>query len=161
MKIMTQSLAALFYLSVLSASVAAQTLPKPQIMGAAHVYSTEGNFQDVKTDLVDAIESRGIVISYSAHAASMLARTSEAVGASAKTYDNAEILLFCKADLTYDLTSANPHNLVLCPYSISIYTLQHSPNTIYLSIRRPDLEVAEYASVHSLLESIIAETLDW
>jgi uncharacterized protein (DUF302 family) len=161
MKKTLHSLTAIICLCILPVTVNAQTLPKPKISGAAHVYNTEGNYQDVKADLIAAIESRGLVISYTAYAANMLARTSEAVGASAKAYDNAEILLFCKADLTYDLTIANPHNLVLCPYSIAIYALVHNPDTIYLSIRRPDLQVAEYASIHSLLEGIIAETLDW
>ena len=154
-------LLAMLCLSLLSSAVSAQSLPQPKTSGAALVYSTEGNFHNVKSDLVDAIESRGLVISYTAHAANMLERTAEAVGALAKAYDNADILLFCKADLTYDLTIANPHNLVLCPYSVSIYTLANKPHTVYLSIRKPDLQVAEYASIHSLLEAIIADTLSW
>lgn len=148
-------------LCVLSPAVSAQSLPNPETSGAALVYSTEGNYHNVRSDLVDAIESRGLVVSYTAHAANMLERTAEAVGALTKAYDNADILLFCKADLTYDLTIANPHNLVLCPYSVSVYTLAKNPHRVYLSIRRPDLQVAEYASIHSLLEAIIAETLSW
>jgi len=148
-------------LSLLSSAVSAQSLPQPVTSGAALVYSTEGNFHNLRSDLVDAIESRGLVISYTAHAANMLERTAEAVGALTKAYQDADILLFCKADLTYHLTIANPHNLVLCPYSISIYTLANKPQTVYLSIRRPDLQVAEYAAIHSLLETIIADTLSW
>ena len=148
-------------LSVLSPTVSAQSLPQAKTSGAALVYSTEGDYHNVKSDLVDAIESQGLVISYTAHAANMLERTAEAVGALARAYDNADTLLFCKADLTYELTIANPHNLVLCPYSISIYTLANKPHRVYLSIRRPDLQVAEYASIHSLLEAIIADTLSW
>lgn len=152
---------ALLCLSVLSTAVSAQSLPEAKTSGAALVYSTEGDYHNVKSDLVDAIESQGLVISYIANAANMLERTAEAVGALTRAYDNAETLLFCKADLTYQLTIANPHNLVLCPYSISIYTLANKPQRVYLSIRRPDLQVAEYASIHSLLEAIIAETLAW
>ncbi len=152
---------AMLCLPLLSSAVSAQSLPQPKTSGAALVYSTEGNFHNLRSDLVDAIESRGLVISYTAHAANMLERTAEAVGALTKAYQDADILLFCKADLTYHLTIANPHNLVLCPYSISIYTLANKPQTVYLSIRRPDLQVAEYASIHSLLEAIIADTLSW
>jgi uncharacterized protein (DUF302 family) len=157
----THFLFAILCLSILSSAVSAQSLPQPKTSGAALVYSTEGNYHNVRSDLVDAIESRGLVISYTAHAANMLERTAEAVGALTKAYEDADILLFCKADLTYDLTIANPHNLVLCPYSVSIYTLANKPQTVYLSIRRPDLQVAEYASIHSLLEAIIADTLSW
>jgi uncharacterized protein (DUF302 family) len=132
-----------------------------EVSGGAWVYRTTGNFQDVKADLVDAIESRGIVISYIAHAANMLERTADAVGALSRAYSNADILLFCKADLTYDLTVKNPHNLPLCPYSVSVYTLAKELDTVYLSIRAPDPGVPEYGPVHELLVEIVQETLDW
>jgi hypothetical protein len=55
----------------------------------------------------------------------------------------------------------NPHNATLCPYSISVYSLTRDPETVYLSIRAPELEQPDYAAIHQLLESIIAETLAW
>jgi hypothetical protein len=135
--------------------------PAHIVSGGAWVYSTSGDYHDVKADLVDAIESRGIVISYTAHAASMLQRTADAVGALGKAYDNADILLFCKADLTYELTIKNPHNLSMCPYSVSVYTLAKELDTVYLSIRAPDLNVPEYRPIHELLVEIVQETLSW
>jgi uncharacterized protein (DUF302 family) len=135
--------------------------PVPFMSGGAWIYSTTGSYLDVRADLVDAIESRGIVISYTAHAASMLQRTAEAVGAIGKAYDNADILLFCKADLTYQLTIKNPHNLALCPYSVSIYTLASDAGTVYLSIRAPEPSVPEYTPVHELLVEIVTETIAW
>ena len=140
---------------------AEETTPQPRVIGAAWVYSVDGEYEDVKTDLVNAIESRGIVLSYVAHAAAMLQRTAEAVGAVGKAYDRADILLFCKADLTYQLTIRNPHNLALCPYSISVYTLAGDWERVYLSIRAPEQNVPEYAPVHELLVDIINETIDW
>jgi uncharacterized protein (DUF302 family) len=140
---------------------AEEPTPQPRIIGAAWVYSVAGNYEEVKIDLVDAIESRGIVISYVAHAASMLQRTSSAVGAVGKAYDRADILLFCKADLTYQLTIKNPHNLALCPYSVSIYTLAGDWENVYLSIRAPVPEVPEYGAVHQLLIDIIDDTISW
>jgi uncharacterized protein (DUF302 family) len=133
----------------------------PKTIGAAWVYSVAGDYHDVKSDLIEAIESRGIVISYVAHAASMLQRTATAVGAIGKAYDNADILLFCKADLTYQLTIKNPHNITLCPYSIAIYTLPTDWENVHLSIRAPNPAVPEYAPVQALLEEIISETIDW
>jgi len=135
--------------------------PQPNVIGAAWVYTVTGDYEDVKTDLVDAIESRGIVISYVAHAASMLQRTSDAVGAVGKAFDRADILLFCKADLTYQLTIKNPHNLVLCPYSVSVYTLAGDWEHVYLGIRAPEQNVPEYAAVHQLLVDIVNETISW
>jgi uncharacterized protein (DUF302 family) len=135
--------------------------PQPKVIGAAWVYTVTGEYEDVKSDLVAAIESRGIVISYVAHAASMLQRTSEAVGAVGKAYDRADILLFCKADLTYQLTIKNPHNLVLCPYSVSVYTLAGDWEHVYLGIRAPEQNVPEYAAIHQLLVDIVDETISW
>lgn len=139
----------------------AQTLPEPTVIGSSWVYSTPGHYHDIRADLVQAIEDEGLVISYTAHLASMLRRTAEATGASKQVYDNAESLLFCSADLTYELTLHNPHNITLCPYGISIYSLSGDATNVYLSIRAPELEQADYAAIHQLLEQIIAATLIW
>lgn len=153
--------AVLLLLFLVSAKAAAEDAPDHRVVGGAWVYETTGDFHDVKESLVNAIESRGIVISYVAHAASMLQRTADAVGAMDRAYDNADILLFCKADLTYELTIKNPHNLPFCPYSVSVYTLAKGLNTVYLSIRAPDPAVPEYAPIHALLVEIVQETLAW
>lgn len=139
----------------------AETLPQPEVIGSSWVYSAQGLYHNVRSDLVAAIENRGLVISYVAHTASMLRRTANATGATVQVYDNAESILFCKADLTYELTARNPHNITLCPYGISIYTLRREPGIVFLSIRAPELEQADYAAIHQLLESIISETLSW
>ncbi len=148
-------------LLLLAGPVQAQALPKPEIIGSSWVYSTQGLYHNVRDDLIGAIEDEGLVISYTAHLASMLRRTADATGAEVQVYDNAQSLLFCKADLTYELTVRNPHNITLCPYSISIYTLREAPDTVYLAIRSPDLEQPDYAAIHQLLEQIIAATLTW
>lgn len=147
--------------SLLSGPASAAALPKPEVIGSSWVYRTEGLYHNVRSDLVMAIEGRGLVISYEAHLASMLRRTAEATGATEQVYDNAESLLFCKSDLTYELTVRNPHNITLCPYSISIYSLAREPGTVYMSIRAPEMEQPDYAAIHQLLESIVAEALSW
>lgn len=144
-----------------SAALQAQVLPTPEVIGSSWVYRTEGLYHNVRDDLIGAIEDEGLVISYTAHLASMLTRTADATGADVQVYDNAQSLLFCKADLTYELTVRNPHNITLCPYSISIYTLKKEPDTVFLAIRSPELEQADYAAIHQLLEQIIAATLTW
>jgi hypothetical protein len=150
------------FCSLLAAATAsAAALPKPEVIGSSWVYSTEGLYHNVRDDLVNAIEEQGLVISYTAHLASMLRRTANATGAAKQVYDNAESLFFCSSELTYELTLRNPHNATLCPYSISIYSLSVAPETIYLSIRAPELEQPDYAAVHQLLEQIIAATLSW
>ena len=133
---------------------------QPNKSGAAWVYSTQGEYNNVRDDLVDAIESYGMVVSYTAHAAAMLERTAGAVGAIKQVYEFADILLFCKANTTYDLTLANPHNIVLCPYGIAVYSLREDKDTVYISFRKPNLNIPEWAAVHHLLEEIVSEVVD-
>ena len=156
-----QHLALLLCLLATSANAAGSEALKPRVEGATWVFTTEGEYNDVRADLIDAIEARGIVISYMAHAASMFQRTAEAVGAVGQVYDHADILLFCKADLSYQLTVANPHNLTFCPYSIAVYTLTSEWDKVYLSIRAPVDGVPEYIPVHEMLVSIIDEVVNW
>ena len=136
------------------------TKQQPQKTGVAWVYHTQGEYNNVRQDLVDAIESYGMVVSYTAHAAAMFERTAGAVGAIKKVYDFADILLFCKANTGYQLTLADPHNLVLCPYAIAVYSLRDDKDTIYVSFRRPELNAPEYASVLQLLEDIVSEVVN-
>ena len=134
--------------------------PQAEIIGGAWVYSTAGEYHNVREDVIDAIQSYGMVVSYTAHAAAMLERTAEAVGAIKQVFAFADTLLFCKADLTYELTLSNPHNLVLCPYAISVYALRDDEDTIYISFRKPDLHIPQYAAVHQLLEDIVLEAIE-
>lgn len=136
-------------------------LPTPEVIGTSWVYETEGLYHNVRQDLVDAIEDEGLVISYTADLAEMLRRTADATGAARQVYDNAQSLLFCKANLTYELTVRNPHNITLCPYSISVYALRERPGRVFLAIRAPDLEQPDYAAIHQLLEHIVAAALSW
>ena len=129
--------------------------------GPSWIYTTRGNFNDVRADLVDAIESRGLVVSYQAHTGSMLQRTADAVGALTSVYDYADTLLFCSAELTHKLLAANPHHVTLCPYSISVYVLKKEPGTVYLAIRAPVEGVPVYQEIQALLEGIIYDTVEW
>ncbi len=133
---------------------------QPEKTAVAWVYHTDGEYNNVRQDLVDAIESFGMVVSYTAHAASMFERTAGAVGAIKKVYDYADILLFCKANTGYELTLADPHNLVLCPYAIAVYSLREDKSTVYVSFRKPELDIPEYAAVLQLLEDIVSEVVD-
>ncbi|MBQ0720072.1 MAG: DUF302 domain-containing protein [Gammaproteobacteria bacterium] len=99
-----------------------------------------------------------MVISYVSHAESMLARTAASIGGKV-VYSDAEVLLFCKANLAHRLVAANPHNLVLCPYAMSVYGLVDKPGRIYVGIRSPQTTVGEYQAVHDLLTGVIAEAL--
>ena len=124
-----------------------------------NVFSTESSFEDAKEDLLAAIEANGLVVSYSSHAKTMLENTAEIAGVTMPVYDDAEIILFCKADLSHALVGASPHNIVLCPYAIAIYVSHNEPEKVYLNFREPDASVPETMSIKALLLSIIEEVI--
>jgi len=146
-------------LLLLIASFACQST-QPTYQGSSISYSTEGEFEDVKEDLIMAIEAQGAVVSYTAHSSAMLSRTAITLEIEQQVYDKAEIVLFCKAELSHKMVQADPHSLVLCPYPISIYTLSNAPKTVYITIRKPPNKPKEYGAVHQLLTKIILDTIE-
>ncbi len=146
----------LFYLAVFTATVTAETAYKT--IGPARVFETAGTFADIKENLILAIENEGMVISYTSHASKMLARTAEAAGVTQAIYSDAEIVFFCKAELSHSLVQANPHNLVLCPYSVAIYTLVNEKNRVYLSIRDPYSKEPNLEPITNMVLNIIRTT---
>lgn len=136
---------------------ATQAQSGPLVSGAVWVYEVEGEFEDVRDDLVDAIESEGMVVSYISHAQTMLSRTAVTMGITVNVYRDAEVVLFCKADMAHRLVAANPHNLVLCPYAVAVYTLNDDDiDRVYLSIRKPEASVEEFAEIHQMLQGLMA-----
>ena len=151
------TLITIFFLTACSQQPESNSSPKQ----ASYVktYSTESSFDDAKDDLLIAIEGRGLVVSYTSHAQEMLDRTADVAGVTTPVYDRAEIILFCKADLSHKLVTANPHNIVLCPYAIAIYTLHEKPETVYLSFREPQASEATTEPIQQLLVDIIEEVI--
>ncbi|NRA17416.1 MAG: DUF302 domain-containing protein [Oceanospirillaceae bacterium] len=132
-----------------------------QVTDFAWLYSTQGEFDEIKESLVFAIQEQGAVVSYTAHASDMLARTGKALGITENVYSKAEVVLFCKAEISHKLVAADPHTLVLCPYPIAIYTLTAEPGTVYLSIRKPLQNLVAYQAIQRFLETIITQALDF
>jgi len=118
-------------------------------------HKVAGNFADTRDAVVMAIENRGLVVNYTSHIADMLQRTGADIGASRRIYDHAEIVEFCSAGLSRKMMEADPHNIVLCPFAISIYTLPGEKNGTWLAYRKPMGAVAKL--VEPLLREIAAE----
>lgn len=114
-----------------------------------------GSFAEVKDSLSMAIENRGLVINYTSHIAEMLGRTGADIGASKKIFEQAEIVEFCSAGLSRKMMEMDPHNIVMCPFAVSIYTLPGEKNTVWLSYRRPFGKAAKL--VGDLLEGVVSE----
>ena len=111
-------------------------------------------FADVREALTLAIENRGLVINYTSHIAEMLARTGADIGASKQVFGQAEIIEFCSAKLSRQMMEADPHNIVLCPFAIAIYTLPGDDKHTWISWRRPQ------GSAATIVEPLLRDIAD-
>jgi uncharacterized protein (DUF302 family) len=126
----------------------------------SRVFSIGTSFAEAKEDLLFTIAANGLEVSHTSYIKDMLANTAEVAGVKTPVYNKAEIVSFCKADLSHALVKANPHNIVLCPFSIAIYVLHDEPERVYLSFRKPDASEVAAGPMQELLVKII-ENMVW
>lgn len=126
------------------------------------IKSTQGKFEDVREDLVMAIEARGIKINHSNYIADMLARTGQDLGAAKVVYLKGEQLEFCKSDLSRAQMEADPANMVFCPYIISVYTTPAAPDKVYVGYRKPLAPGGKPATQKALraIDQLLREIVD-
>ena len=156
-------------LALTTSAIAGRIAPTGEspIKGSKHLvsYSTQQDFESVKSALGEAIIEKGLVINNTSHIGAMLDRTGSAVGAAAKQiFLKAEAYEFCSASVSRLTMEADPHNIVFCPYIITVYVLPNEPSKTYLSFRKPDLvgskaSKAALKEVEKLLRSIIEEAI--
>ena len=118
-------------------------------------HKTPASFVDTREAIALAIENRGLVINFTSHIADMLDRTGADIGAAKRIFEQAEIIEFCSAGLSRKMMEADPHNIVLCPFAISVYTLPGDPGGTWVAYRKPQGKSA--AMVEGLLKEITAE----
>lgn len=143
------------------------SMPKPAAPTAAdHVvqYSKTGNFKDVSEDLQLAIQGRGLVIDNTSHVHNMLVRTGKDLGLTKVIYKDAEAYSFCSATISRAMMEADAHNIVFCPFTITVYATVTEPNKVYVAYRRPPLIGSEASkaalkAVHDLLDGIAREAI--
>ncbi|MFV1993206.1 MAG: DUF302 domain-containing protein [Acidiferrobacterales bacterium] len=130
------------------------------------VYKKKAKFKDTMEAVKDAITGQGLVINNISHIGHMLERTGKDLGKTKQVYLDAESLAFCSAGTSRTTMEASPHNIVFCPYIISVYVLPSEPNVSYVAYRRPQI-VGNKASkksliaVEKLLDSVVQEALSW
>ncbi len=138
---------------------------KPAADGGHMVqYSKDGKFEDVREDLKLAIQNRGLVIDHTSHIHNMLERTGKDLGRTAKIFKEGLAYSFCSASVSRDTMEADPHNIVFCPYAISVYVTEKEPGKVYVAFRRPqqvgtDASKASLKGVHDLLDGIAREAV--
>ncbi len=126
--------------------------------------SIEGKFDEVYLGLKDVITGRGINIAHTLGAAAMLNRTGPAFGIKKNVFLNAETVEFCSAKISHELAAQNPQNIVLCPFTISVYVLTSDPKHVHLTYRIPvGGKGSEQVTnkIADLIKSIITEATEW
>jgi len=131
-------------------------------------YSAKAKFENVRDDLANAITGHGLVVDHISHVAKMLDRTGKDLGKSARMYgdDQGQVFSFCSATVSRATMEADPHNIVFCPYTITVYSTLKEPGTVYVAYKRPirpDGSAASKAAlenVEKLLDNIAREALN-
>jgi len=127
-------------------------------------YSKTGNFEDVRDDLKLAIQGRGLVVDHTSHVHNMLERTGKDLGLTKVIYKDADAYSFCSATVSRTMMEADAHNVVFCPFTITVYATVSEPNKVYIAYRRPPLIGSEASkaalkAVHDLLDGIAREAI--
>jgi len=123
----------------------------------------EGDFHDVANSVRMAIIGKGINIAHELPASEMLNRTGPAYGYTNNTYYKARTFEFCSAEISHKLARQHPDNIVLCPFTISVYTLASEPKVVRLSYRKPTGRPGSEKIVEEVIELIssIIEDATW
>lgn len=128
--------------------------------------TVSGDFRDINDSVKQAIEGRGIHIAHTLPVSDMLNRTGDDYGIEEDVFIHAETVEFCDARLSHELVQENPENILLCPFTISIYVLKNDPDHVHLSYRRPfalpdDDSRSLIQKMVQLMDGVISEAIAW
>jgi uncharacterized protein (DUF302 family) len=126
-------------------------------------YAVKAKFDDVKFELDGAILARGLSTHSSGNVAMMLDRTGADVGSTKPIYIAAEFVTFCSAKLSRMAMEADPTNITLCPFGISIYQSIEAPDQVTVAYRRlsgakPE-SAAAFAAINALIDGIAQDAV--
>lgn len=138
-----------FIVALVLAAVSAQAEDQ------AVTYDFDGSFDDATFAVESAIVNRGLVIDYVSHTGEMLARTAADVGSEVTLFGEADIFLFCSAQLSREVMEANPMNIAHCPYGIFV---AERAGDVMVGYRT--YPAGEMQKVQTLLSEIVAEALE-
>jgi len=129
-------------------------------------YKVTAKFEEVRDQLKSAITGKGIKINNVSYIGKMLIRTGKDLGFKKQVYTQGQAFEFCSATVSRATMEADPHNIVFCPYIISVYELANEKGSIYMSYRRPaiigsDASKKSLQDVEKLMDEIAQEALSW
>jgi len=100
------------------------------------LFKTQGTFQDVRDSLQMAIEGKSLKITNTNKIAAMLERTGKDIGETRQVYGDAEQFEFCSATISRRMMEADPHAIMMCPYSVAVDTIP-GDKAVYMAYRKP------------------------
>lgn len=160
LKLQTLLLGAVILLSLNSYTFSEEAKTEILTRSSIITQKVEGKYLEVVQSLRSAILGKGINIAHELHASDMLQRTAPAYGYSKSVYSNAEILEFCSAALSQKLSRIHPANIVMCPFTIGVYSLTDEPNVVYINYQipkgKPGTEAVE-KEIKELISGIIED----
>lgn len=99
-------------------------------------YTIDDTVENAVFNLKEALKDKGMVVNTVSHISEMLQRTGKDLGKAKKIFSKAENIEFCSATISRKTMEANPHNIIYCPYIISVYSLAGKPGKTYVSYRK-------------------------
>ena len=121
----------------------------------AITYPFDGDFEDAAFAVESAIIGKGLVIDYVSHTGEMLSRTAADVGSDVELFAEADIFLFCSAQLSRKVMEADPMNIAHCPYGI--FVAERGGEVMVGYREYPEGPMRE---VQALLDEIVREALE-
>lgn len=123
--------------------------------GKAITYPFDGSFDDAAFAVENAIIGHGLVIDYVSHTGEMLSRTAADVGSEVELFVEADIFLFCSAQVSRTVMEADPMNIAFCPYGI--FVADQAGEVIIGYRTYPEGEMQQ---VQTLLDEIVQDALE-
>lgn len=140
---------------IITAGLLALTAIPASAADEAVTYPFNGSFDDAAFAVENAIIGRGLVIDYVSHTGEMLARTAEDVGSDTELFTEADIFLFCSAQLSRKVMEADLMNIAHCPYGIFV---ADQGGEVMIGYRTyPDGPMQE---VQAMLDEIVREAME-
>ena len=127
-------------------------------------YTKKGSYDDVRTDLTEAVVSKGLKIDYNGKIGDMLDRTGADVGSAKPIYKKAEFFTFCSAKLSRAMMEADAANIASCPYVVFVYENADKPGEIVVGYRKTIQQgnaksKAALAEIDKLLDAIAKDAV--
>ncbi|WP_299504766.1 DUF302 domain-containing protein [uncultured Roseobacter sp.] len=140
---------------ILIAGAFALTAGQARAADQAVTYPFDGSFEDATFAVESAIVGRGLVIDYVSHTGEMLSRTAADVGSEVELFKEADIFLFCSAQVSRRVMEADPMNIAHCPYGIFV---ADQAGAVMIGYRQyPEGEMQQ---VQALLDEIVQEAME-